>query len=465
MKDDLQKLIDSQLQSGKGDSKKSFSKTEIDNIILTPDETKIPEGNTIPKTPPVAESDDEPVEKEIPTHVVDLDEDLGAITSAKIKPKIIQTPHRPEVKQDRPKTIADLLSIEANVAKNPPTTKTRPDSSSPYSYENSKENVAPEGIDKIKENLKQISYSPKTDSSIIKKLRTLEGDIQEAMRSGKTTLTSFVASEMSQKSMITPPKGALNNTDEKIPGKSSSSIIKIVAVFVGLILLGGGGYALYYILVKEKEPIMTIDLPNGDQPFIPTQFETKISTDKRNSSYIRAAIAAERKQNQNNLNEVGNVLLTKKGLLREENLNTQEFVRALELRMPSELLRTLYSSYMLGLHRFTENQSFIILKTDSYDTARASMLDWEKNLEEDIGKVLRSSGDFEYATSSDSVTNRRVFKDETIKNQDARVLYDENNNFLFLYTFLKDRETIVFTSHPETLAEILSGLSARKVVD
>ncbi|MEK7567638.1 MAG: hypothetical protein AAB513_01825 [Patescibacteria group bacterium] len=459
MKDDLQKMIDEQLQSGKGDPKKAFSKVEIDNIILNPDETKIPTNNTIPPKSTVTETveTEDSVEKELPDHVVDLDKEFGVI---KQKPIDVT----PIAKTKAPKTIAELLSIEASVAKNPP--KTRPQSSSEYSYENTKEAIPPSGIDKVKETLKQISYTPKSKSStIIKKLRTLEGDIEEAMRSGKTTLTSFVTSELSRKTTVVAPEGMAKEVEEKTSNKNSVPLIKFVAIFVGLALLGGGIYALYYIMVKEKEPIITIDASKASGPIVPAQSEVKVSADKHNSSYLRAAIATERNQSQGNLNEIKNIILTKNGLLGDIALSTESFMKILEMRIPPELLRTLASSYMLGVHKFSENQSFIILKTDSYDTARAGMLDWEKNLEEDVGKLIRSSGDFTYATSSDATTNRRTFKDETIKNQDARVLYDENNNFLFLYTFLKDRETIVFASHPETLAEIISGLSGRKVVE
>ena len=71
---------------------------------------------------------------------------------------------------------------------------------------------------------------------------------------------------------------------------------------------------------------------------------------------------------------------------------------------------------MLGIHRYPENQTYLIFKTDSYESAAAGMLSWENNLEEDMGKFLRSPNDFAYASSTDAIINRRVFKDVVIKN-------------------------------------------------
>ncbi len=439
-KDDLQKAIDAQIDSAKKDPKQ-FSKEDLAGIILTPDETKIAEKETKPKT----QTEDEEAPE---IRMVDLDN--SEFESVKVHP-------------EHPKTIAQMLSLEARTAQNPPKApRTTPPGNLPGAG-NVRPNIPPPGIEKIRENLKDISYVSKSESPVIKKLRTLQGDIQEAMLAGKTTLTSIVAAESNRKAATTPPP-QVGISQEKIPGTGSSKTLKIIASFLGIILLAGGGFVIWYTQFKQKEPITIIETPGKNSLIIPAQFEIPINIDKRNASYIKAAVAAERKRGLGNLNEIGIIYLMETVGEEVKALNTEEFTRALEMRMPAEILRTLSANFMLGIHRFPENQTFLILETDSYDRARASMLEWESNLEEDVGKLLRSSTDFAYKNSSEATTNRRVFKDETIKNQDARVLYNDNGKILFFYTFLKDRRTIVFTTSEETLGEIISGLAAIKVV-
>lgn len=437
--DDLQKAIDAQLVSAKKDPK-SFSKSDLDNIVLTPDETKIP--NLVAReglNPQKKLSGEGGIAEEIKT--VDLD-----------------TKEFESVK-DHPKTIAQMLSLEAKVAQNPPSTP-RPVFPSPS--KNVRPNIPPPGIGKVQENLKDISYVS-NESPIVKKLRTFQGDIQEAMLSGKATLTSIAVAESNRKvAESRTPK--VEERHESTPKQSSSFGLKFLTLFLGLLLVLSGGFAVWYTKFFNKELLEVVETNDKNAPLITSQFEVPINIDRKNASYIKAAVAAERKRGAGSLNDIGIIYLMRAESSGEKAVNTEEFVQALEMRMPAELLRTLSPNFMLGIHRFPESQSFLIFQTDSYDRARASMLEWESFLEEDVGKLLRSSTDLAYENTSEEATNRRLFKDETIKNQDTRALYNEKGEILFFYTFLKDRQTIIFTTSGETLVEIIGGLSSRKVV-
>lgn len=462
--DELQRKVDEELKKNTALNKKTFGNEQLEDIVLTKDETRLRAKPEMKNVGPVRNTDlQNALEKATGTKIPGVTT-LSAESLADSAGKPENTAHfiglddqkLNEIKAQvgdipkPPKTIADLLSIEADVAKNPPKAPATPKQS------------------KLKENLKNISYYQAPESPIVRRLRTLKGDVEEAMRSGKATLVSMASAEVTRQS---EQRQSMEKTPRaKAPAipsaKSSSSkiIIAIVSIISSLLIVGGIG-AVYFFQKQALSPIAVIEAPKATA-FIPIQFENRIITDRRNASYLKAAVAAERKGKKGNLNEMGAVYLSREdssSVTGERSLTTREFFNVFDMRAPEELTRTLSPNFMLGIHRFPENQSFLIFKTDSYESAASGMFVWENNLEEDVGKFLRTPIDFAYASTTNSLTNRRVFKDAVIKNNDARAIYDDKMELLFFYAFLKDRETLIMATNAETLGEIITGLSARKL--
>lgn len=458
--DELQKTIDAELKKNAALGKKTFNNEQMEDIVLTSDETKIKAKPTA--TPEnINDADAGSPRREAGQSLPKaqtLDDLQNEISGIKPKGNVtfgeyVEDDEEKSKSPPPPKTIAELLSLEGEVAKNPP--KATP-------TEN-----------KLKENLRNISYTPRVESPIVRRLRTLKGDVEEAMKSGKATLVSMASAEVmrqsSQKQEL--EKAVLNEhrKEARIPTVKSKSqkTLVFVSILVSILLIGAGIAGVYFFKMQALRPVKIIKTPSATS-FIPIQFEIKIITDKRNSSYLKANVAAARKGGVGNLNEVGAIYLSKSDIStdsHERALTTKEFLTAFEIRAPEELTRTLSPEFMLGLYRFPENQSFLIFKTDAYETAASGMFAFEYNLEEDIGKFLRTPLDFAYASTTDALTNRRVFKDAVIKNNDARVIYNDKNELLFFYTFLKDRETLIMATNPETLEKIINGLQARSVIN
>lgn len=319
----------------------------------------------------------------------------------------------------------------------------------------------------IGDNLKTIDYSPKKEETFIRKLRTLKGDIAEAMQSG-ASLVSIAAAEADKRSLEVKASATVMPKTEKVPtvrgGVGAGT--KIMALVLSFLLIGGGAFAVYYLKAKQEEPIVIVDDINIPGPLIPIQFSVPINTDEKNASYLRASFEAERKRNVGKINEVGEVIFltnnTENPEVPERSITSSEFFGALGMRPPVSLTRTLDPHFMSGFHRFGEIESFLIFKTDTYDVARAGMLEWERTLEDEVGTFLRSPSDFKYATATDATINRRVFTDKVYKNLDTRVMLDDKGDPLFLYSFI-NRAYLVFVTNPETLSQIVTGLSARKV--
>jgi hypothetical protein len=155
---------------------------------------------------------------------------------------------------------------------------------------------------------------------------------------------------------------------------------------------------------------------------------------------------------------------------------------------------------LLGIHSFDENEAFMILKADSYETAYSGMLAWEESIYPDfiplfsrtpsvhiqpsapaqdqaaapIGTTTASSSPA--ATSTPTATPvatstpvvqalpyRGNFIDQIVENHDARVMLNQYGDILLLWTFL-DRSTIVITTNEATLREVISRISQANII-
>lgn len=494
MNDDLQKEIDAQVKGGEKkqpEAFKIFKKTDLDDIVLKPKETALPA-----KAPRLGR---------------------GALAGAPPAGKRMiekEEPPRP------PRSIAELLKIERQIAKNPPKASPFPESKGPIVSSSEKVKFGPSSIlppkldgdlnkvggaaistpadeneavktfnldspppppqgasdfpplskegppskiaERLRQNVKNIDYFPKNESPIVRRLRTLRGDIQEAMQSGKATLVSMAAAEANRRAEVAGQRDGRPPAPPKIPSGAGGLGLKITAVVISILLIGGGAAAFYFLKKTKQEPVVIIENTKLLPALIPVQFETKINVDRHNPSYVRAAFDAERQRSKGNLNEIGNVLFTAGEGELEASLSTEEFFAAAAMRPPEELRHTLSPKYMVGIHRFPLNQTFLIFETDAYEPAASGVLSWERNLEEEVGKFLRSPDDFAYPSGAEAALNRRAFKDKVYKNLDTRGLFNEKGELLFFYTFI-NRKYLVLTTNPETLGEIVAGLAARTV--
>ena len=160
-----------------------------------------------------------------------------------------------------------------------------------------------------------------------------------------------------------------------------------------------------------------------------------------------------------------------------------ELLALLGPEIPTELLRTLEPSYLLGVHSFDHNQPFLILKIDSYDVAYRGMLGWERTMAADLSPLFErqvsptivkdlppvlptASTSVQTATTTATSTPQAPaaaiiateFVDRVVENHDARVLLNNDKKILLLWTFL-DRRTIAITTNEATLREVISRVA------
>jgi hypothetical protein len=145
---------------------------------------------------------------------------------------------------------------------------------------------------------------------------------------------------------------------------------------------------------------------------------------------------------------------TKDGVVDAKKIITvSKLFGALNIPIPSNLVRSLKSDYMYGFHNFNRNQPFLILKTDYYDTTFAGMLEWEQSLLKDIYPL--------FGVSSSEDLRKRIWTDVIAKNKDTRVLKDFNEQTVLVYMF-KDQKTLIITTSENTLFEVSRRLDLLK---
>ena len=147
-------------------------------------------------------------------------------------------------------------------------------------------------------------------------------------------------------------------------------------------------------------------------------------------------------------------------------IEAKKFVSLMNFKMPNSLLRSLTPEFMLGLHYWNGNQPFLILKTDSYGTAFAGMLEWEKNMKTDLRILffLSNRQSNKIASSTDDVfANEKDFEDVVVKNKDARAIRDADGGIFLIYD-LHDKDTVIITTNTTTLTELSDRLIRARMV-
>ncbi len=268
-----------------------------------------------------------------------------------------------------------------------------------------------------------------------------------------------------------------------------------------LLVAVGAGFYIYLRLqpiepeARMQAPFMLVD----DTLTVPLQ-----PGDTRGD--IMRALSAARTQVSLSLGLVARLLVVKPSGLGDGSaaeVGAPEFLQALSPSIPPELLRTLDEQMLLGIHSYDENQAFMIVKADSYETAYSGMLAWEVSMRNDLsplftrtpavrpraqapapapviplgtttGTSTASSTPLATTTAASSTLPAAEplpavqffqgnFVDHVVENHDGRAVLNETGDVLLLWTFL-DRSTIVITTNTSTLREVISRLSQASIL-
>ena len=263
-------------------------------------------------------------------------------------------------------------------------------------------------------------------------LRTFQSDLAETIKSGEGSLIKIAMAE--NRNMLYVLGG-----------------LALVVIAIGVI-----GYVIYQKIPK----VVPLSQSGGTLPnVITTDSTTTLNVTGLSRDNISDQIGHTYSTATPTLNTIERILpFTQDTNGPQHVLTTQELFTSIESSIPPQLLRSLDPTFTLGVFAYNGNGIFLALKTDSYTTAFAGMLDWEKNMFDETYKM------FAIPTAGEPGLFTGAFKDRVIKNQDARALLDSKGNVVLYYTFIgEDKSTIIIADKEQTLTEVVNRLTANSL--
>lgn len=270
---------------------------------------------------------------------------------------------------------------------------------------------------------------PKIENQPIRALRTYQGDVEQALSKNKSSAITVMVAEQKRREErpdLAPPK-----ISTEVKNRTFFALGSVLLV-LGILVVGG---VYYYIKSTGETPI---EQPN--KSLVIFSKETNLVTTSGREQYVQK-INSEK----NAFKLTTNSILYLKVVDGSGNtVNSEDFLKILANKIPSDLARSFDKEFMLGIYSFDTNEPFIILKTSDYPSSFAGMLKWEKEMVRDIGDVF----------SINENLRDVAFIDEELKNKDLRILKDTDNKTVLVYSFI-DKNTLIITSNENIFTAVL----------
>lgn len=281
----------------------------------------------------------------------------------------------------------------------------------------------------------------KVRSTIIPPLRTYKDDIAKTIRKRQESFVSVLAAESKRRAK----RAQVSAREEKT--RISQFILVASAI---LFVAGISSFGLFFLLREGREGPALLAIPSH----IFTEEQREIDITGKNRTGVMRALINEGKETNLTLGSLAQLYPTEVFIGEKRLVPPDVFLSRLEVRAPDVFFRILDDTMTLGVHIVSGNQSFLILSVNSFETAFASMLEWEDDIHEDLAPLFGSPSRIE-PEGSIVFSVSTPFVDKVIKNRDARILRDNDGDIAFLYSFL-DKETLVITTNELTFNEIVT---------
>ena len=296
-----------------------------------------------------------------------------------------------------------------------------------------------------KNNAQPITNNPPQDpkpQSILKQIRTFQGDVAEALGRQKESLVSIQRAEHLKSG---PPK--TSNASSQNANRRNLVLLSLGSAILLLLGITGAWYTYNEFIDKSVSPVVT----GPANRFI--SVNTERSLDLANSSRETFLNAISNIVESIPAGEIGHIILKEEGPEGVSyHLSIDKFLNVLDSRAPGALVRALDPLFMFGSFG---NSPFLIIKLTSFENAFAGMLNWEKNLATDFGPL------FIDAESLKNIPLEPVFTDVTDRNKDARVFSLEGKPVI-LYSFF-DNNMLIITDNVGTLRTLIDRLTREKL--
>lgn len=282
---------------------------------------------------------------------------------------------------------------------------------------------------------KERSEKKPQGSSIV---RTYESDVAQALKKGQTSLTKMVMDEEGKRKQ---KKSAQSKQRVKMLGLLGGALLLVLAA--GAVISG----ALFYRnftqtpqtdQMPQTQPALflveeTVSLTLGEEPLLSSIESTFARLTGDLDSIIRIHITESQPAGEG-------------GQSQDVALSADEFFTAAGISAPDSLRRSLLEDFVLGAYMFDGTQPFLVLKTDSFESAFSGLLQWEENgLAQDMASL--------FGLNAENLSEE-PFADYVLKNRDLRARESQDGSLFVFYTFI-DQNTIVIATEESTLDEVM----------
>lgn len=306
-----------------------------------------------------------------------------------------------------------------------------------------------------------------------KPIRTYESDVADLMSKNKTSIATMTIAETKKKEVEIKKLDTSTQTQAQTVGQSRKSYVKQITLgILSLIFIGGGIFGGYYLYQQSALAIPDpIPKPLVIPSIFPADKQNILITNNLKKDELIAQTVSQSTQDLASDQKFLEMILGKKEGEKSLRIGASTFIKQVEFDIPDILLRSLLDRWMIGSYSEDsgDKSMFIIFTTDFFQNAYNGMLTWEESMPDDLA-VLLNFKDRARANENDGssplasyFTIRGKFIDKQIKNRDVREFVSNNNEILFLYSFI-DKDTIVLTTTEKSLEAILERLNKQTYV-
>jgi hypothetical protein len=285
-------------------------------------------------------------------------------------------------------------------------------------------------------------------------VRTYKSDAEETIKSGHISSINIAIAESNKMLKRSQEQQGVDPENKKIKINKTILITSSVLIIGGILAIG-----IPYFLVNRTNKTEVTNIKDISKPIITADVSEKINTNSLNLTRVSTTLKERVDQSFTKLGQIKNFYLTEGQDSTETTITSLNFLNLIKATVPAEIGRTLQEQYMFGMHNFDGNQRFLILKTDSYDTAYSGMLYWETDLWQDFKEIFNlQSRDIESTTTESFGIEVKKFQDIIFNNKDCRVVKNSEGEIIFLYSIV-DKNTIVITTNTNTLKELINRIN------
>src|SRR3989338_10287726 len=289
-----------------------------------------------------------------------------------------------------------------------------------------------------------------SEETPLKQIRTFQGDVAEALQRQQESLVSIQRAEYLRKNTN---QSSVNISQENSKRKTDLFFLVIGSFILFSLGVAGAWYAYNEFVRRATTPIIVAPANR----FLSTNTEKNLdlTSASRETLINTLSITTENIPSEN----LWHIILRKGPGSESPFISTSEFLTILESQAPGSLIRAFDSIFMFGALGESPviggTSTFLIIKLVSFENAFAGMLEWEKNMSQDIGPL------FITAPLLRGVPPETVFVDITDRNKDVRMLKYKDRGLL-LYTFF-DNNMLIITDNIETLRILIDRLTREKL--